>query len=257
MSMKDIFPSSEKALQLHPEELAIFVLKHLEHLSKSMQRNSLLLRNYVRSADIDKYAKEQSQEMSKALIEAWIWLEKEGMIAPDPSQDCQLIYITQRGQQFMALSDVSKYLKGKIIPDGALDPVLKSKIYHLFIRGDYDTAVFQAFKEVEIRVRKAAGLSMKSIGVVLMREAFHPENGALTDFKQEAGERQATSDLFAGAIGLFKNPASHRDVNWEDPSECVELLYLANYLLRLVERHANLKKNLNLSNSVSKPTAFS
>jgi uncharacterized protein (TIGR02391 family) len=242
MLMKDIFPSHEKALQLQPEELAIFFLRHLDQLSKSGERNSLVFQNYVRSSSIDRYAAEQSHEMSKALTEAWIWLQKEGMIAPDPSQDCQLIYITNRGQQFMSLSDISKYLKGKIIPDGALDPVLKSKIHHLFIRGDYDTAVFQAFKEVEVRVRKAAGLPMKSIGVVLMREAFHPENGALTDFTQEPGERQATSDLFAGAIGLFKNPASHRDVNWEDPSECAELIYLANYLLRLVDRHVNLKE---------------
>jgi uncharacterized protein (TIGR02391 family) len=240
--MKDIFPPPETALQLQPAELALFVLKHIDQLSRSGQENSLILRNYLGSIEISKYAGQQSLDISRALAEAWIWLEREGMIAPDPKTDCQLIFVTRRGQQFLALSDVSKYLKGNIIPEGALDPVLKSKVHHLFIRGDYDTAVFQAFKEVEIRVRKAAGLSTESYGVDLMRKAFHPEDGILTDRSRVRSERDATAHLFAGTIGLIKNPSSHQDVNWEDASECAELMYLANYLLRLVERHANLKR---------------
>jgi hypothetical protein len=47
----------------------------------------------------------------------------------------------------------------------------------------------------------------------------------------------------AKAIGLLKNPSSHRDINWEDAGECAELIYLANYLLRLVERRAKKKAN--------------
>jgi hypothetical protein len=36
--------------------------------------------------------------------------------------------------------------------------------------------------------------------------------GPLTDKGVEPGERQARSDLFAGAIGSYKNSQSHRDV---------------------------------------------
>jgi len=72
----------------------------------------------------------------------------------------------------------------------------------------------------------------------LMRSAFHLNNGKLTDMTRPKAEREATSHLFAGAIGLFKNPSSHRDVNWDEPIECAELIYLANHLLRMVDKHA-------------------
>ncbi|HUV45020.1 MAG TPA: TIGR02391 family protein [Dehalococcoidales bacterium] len=147
--------------------------------------------------------------------------------------------MTRRGAKLAEESDIAGYVRSNLIPKQSLDPVLADKVWPLFIRGDYDTAVFQAFKEVEIRARTAAYLSPESYGTSLMRDAFHPENGVLTDSSLPSAERQTTSDLFAVAIGLFKNPASHRDVDWNDPVECAELIYLANHLLRMVEKHAD------------------
>jgi Protein of unknown function (Hypoth_ymh) len=54
-----------------------------------------------------------------------------------------------------------------------------------------------------------------------MRKAFHEETGPLTDKTTEIAERQARSNLFAGAIGSYKNPHSHRDVNLDNPAEAV------------------------------------
>jgi hypothetical protein len=76
-----------------------------------------------------------------------------------------------------------------------------------------------------------------------MRQAFGSSKtpGPLADMSQVAGEQEAVSHLFAGAIGLFKNPGSHRDVNIDDPLEAAELVLLADRLIRIAERHAGVR----------------
>lgn len=77
-------------------------------------------------------------------------------------------------------------------------------------------------KEVEVRVRELAGLPNELIELSLMRQAFNPTGGPVTNTTHEGAERQARSDLFAGAIGFFKNPTSHRTVTYSDPTEASE-----------------------------------
>jgi hypothetical protein len=71
------------------------------------------------------------------------------------------------------------------------------------MRGEFDVAAFQAMKAVEVSVRAASGLGDNLIGVNLMREAFAPDAGPLTDVNAEGGERVGRMELFAGAIASY------------------------------------------------------
>jgi hypothetical protein len=48
-------------------------------------------------------------------------------------------------------------------------------------------------------------------------------------------EKQAVSGLFAGAVGMFKNPSSNRN-RVLHPEEAVTLIRLADYLLSIIEK---------------------
>lgn len=70
---------------------------------------------------------------------------------------------------------------------------------------------------------------------MLARRAFG-DNGPLRDPAMEGGEAKARADLFAGAMGAFKNPTSHRDVHFDDPTEPAEVVLFADLLMRILDR---------------------
>ena len=98
------------------------------------------------------------------------------------------------------------YRRANRLPRQLLHPRIAQTVWASFLRGDYDTAVFQAFKEVEVRVREAAEYADTELGTNLMRKAFKGD-GPLVDAEAPGSEQQALSDLFAGAIGCY-NPTA-------------------------------------------------
>ncbi len=234
--MTDVFPPVDILLQMEPEELAVPLLEYLCQCEGTSSSGLLNRHNFTTPESLREYSGGNYGPVAKAITESWVWLEQQGLIAPSPGQRYEWIFITRRGYKFRKTMDVRSYKAAALLPDATLDPKLASKVHPAFLRGDYDTAIFEAFKEVEIRVRTLSGADKTDLGVNLMRKAFHPDNGPLTDNSQTPGEKQSISDLFAGAIGCFKNPSSHHDIDFNDPVEVAELIMFADQLIRIAER---------------------
>jgi len=99
---------------------------------------------------VAEYPRHLQSQISHVLMEGWIWLEREGLIAPDPQQTGGWVFLTRRGERLRTAIDVAAYQRGNLLPRQLLHPVIAGKAWSPFLRGEYDTAVFQAFKELEV-----------------------------------------------------------------------------------------------------------
>ena len=180
---------------------------------------------------------ERAQEVTAALAEAYDWLIIHGLLSGIPGKG-EWLFITRRGLAVLEADDGPALMRAEARLDVDLHPRIAARVRTQFLLGEYELAALAAMREVEIRVRELAGAEARDIGVALMRQAFRPADGPLTDGTSEKGEQEALSALFAGAIGVFKNPVSHRQVDYEDPTLASEVVLLADLLLRILDTRA-------------------
>jgi hypothetical protein len=71
------------------------------------------------------------QSVSRALAEAWQWLQTEGLIMPAPDQP-NSYFATRRGERLKNDADVEAYKKRGMLPRENLQPVLLEKVRPMF-----------------------------------------------------------------------------------------------------------------------------
>ena len=176
----------------------------------------------------------RSEEAKRALAEGWAWLESRGLVAPDPSQSsAHSFFVTRLGER--ALTDGVADIDAGARLGMQLHPMLARIVERQFLLGERELAVFAAMKSVEVRVREISGLGANLVGTGLMQEAFKP-GGPLADSAAEPGEQVGRMELFKGAMGTFKNPSSHRPVDYDDSIEAAEIVLFADLLHRVLDR---------------------
>jgi uncharacterized protein (TIGR02391 family) len=218
-SMMRNFPPEAELLQMPPEDLCMHLLRYVS-------------KGYAETNRFNFLQMVKGGQVAFRFMEAWGLLVRQGFLALAPNDMYgQNHFVTREGQAVAQLDDLDAWRKAHLFPD-YFDAALQRYVKPLFSRGDYDTAVFRAFKEVETRVRKKAGLRSE-YGRQLMLKAFG-ETGHL--MVNDAEGRKAAREMFAGAISFCKNPSSHHKIDFDDPREVVDMISFANQLLRIVDR---------------------
>ena len=201
----EMLPDAESLLRLEPEELAGPLLISLEDDQRIIPSNVISLDPMSRAFEAvpremrQKYPPEHDNKILFALMEAWQWLENEGLVAPRPTSlsgetstgEITVYFVTRRGKTIqMTDKDLAAYRKAKLLPKNQLHPIIAEKVWSKFLLGDYRIAVLHAFIEVEIAVREAGEYAETDYGVHLMREAFNVKTGKLTDLNQQKQKKR-------------------------------------------------------------------
>lgn len=242
-TIPQLIPEVEALLGLAPEEAAGAVLASANSMAQHgmftsvgvIGSEALFGRGDPRAAV---YPRDREPEIEEALGVAWLWLEINLFLMPVPGVNGQNGWrqLTRRGREAVADPAVfQSFQAAAAFPKALLHPAIADAVWLDLARGDFQVAVFRAFRAVEEAVRDAGGFAANDVGVDMMRRAFNPQGGPLSKMDDPVAEREALSALFSGAIGSYKNPHSHRTVEMTDARDAQEMTMLATHLLRIVD----------------------
>ncbi len=164
---------------------------------------------------------------------------RKGLIAPDAQNaDDRWWLATRLGLDVASRTDGLARLRAGDRVEMDLHPRIAEDVRAEFLRGRFETAVWVAVRQVEIALREVSRADPYAYGSGLLAHAFAKDTGALLDESLPEAEQQALANLFRGALGALKNPHSHREIQFDDPTEAAEIVVFASLLLRIADRLA-------------------
>jgi uncharacterized protein (TIGR02391 family) len=239
-------PSAEEVRDLPIDEIGVRMLRHLRGSKKTLRG---LVANLRSQTDAQRMREQVGvtggvvigtseapldDTYEQGLAEAWHWLIATGLLTEIPMEEGWFV-VSRLGVKVLdETPDPVRHVRAEQRIGVDLHPSIRS-VRSQFLLGEYDAAVLIAMRTVEERVRELTKGSNSEIGVNLMKQAFGA-SGPLRDKEADKGEADAQMALFWGAIGFFKNPPSHRRVQYEDPTEAAEAVLFADLLLRILDR---------------------
>ena len=117
-------------------------------------------------------------------------------------------------------------------------PELIESSRRMFIDGYYATAVEKAFVCLNNKVKEKSLLDDRD-GADLMRAAFSANSPVLAlnpNLSQsERDEQRGYMDIFAGVMTGIRNPRVHEHNLEDEPDVALELIVLANHLMRMID----------------------
>lgn len=239
MTLVNEIPDVEVFIAMPTEELAGIVLRVAsQNLQQSGQVHPTSLKDKIRGHPVTQpgYAN-RIEEAEFAFDEAWSWLVVQGLLIhpTDSTANSGYVRLSRRAKTLIDNTAFRNYAAGVGFHQSFLHPAIAEEVWLDLARGDFGTAVFKSFRAVEISVREAGKFTNDDYGVKLMRAAFNVTTGPLADQRLTVSEREAELALFAGSIGIFKNPVSHRTPTIDGQRTAQEQVICASMLLRIVD----------------------
>lgn len=119
----------------------------------------------------------------------------------------------------------------------SLHPEVQAAAGDMFADGHYGASITEAFKSIEVRVRRVAGIEKS--GAPLMGDAFKQDGSALDvathDGRSGQDERDGFHALFRGSMLGIRNQGAHELFKETDPQEALEYLGFASLLHRRID----------------------
>jgi uncharacterized protein (TIGR02391 family) len=242
-----IVPTPDQVLMLTTEELARALLEDMQAGERDPTAG-MAMRGGLGAAlvtpgmfnSIRQNPRELQTQLDRAGRAAYALLEQGGFIEEHPDTINAMhgyLVLTPSGKT--ELVDYERIRVRGLLKEEMLHATLRGKIYSDFAADELDVAVNEAFRTVEIEVRRAAGLPEKEngkpvVGRPLMHRAFSL-GGPLSRTTDTKTECEALVGLFDGANSHFRNPVAHNRRTFADVLEAMEELMFASRLLRLID----------------------